>query len=96
MRLGWTMLLPLAVLNAVITAVVVALNLPWWVSGLAGLAVILTVLVVIRSRETREGLRFSETKGAQVLPSSVRLVKLTSAATSEPEKAVEKAQTAQA
>src|SRR6266581_1342256 len=40
MRLGWQLLLPLAVLNVVITATVVALGLPWWVCGLAGLAVI--------------------------------------------------------
>src|SRR2546428_9179928 len=37
MRLGWQLLLPLAVLNVVITAIVVAFGLPWWINGLAGL-----------------------------------------------------------
>src|SRR5258708_1250002 len=45
MRLGWTLLLPLAVLNIVITATVVALGWPWWVNGLAGLVVIVAVLL---------------------------------------------------
>src|SRR5260370_26457316 len=44
MRLGWTLLLPLAVLNVVITATVVALGWPWWINGLAGLVVILAIL----------------------------------------------------
>src|SRR5579864_8778346 len=48
MRLGWTLLLPLAVLNVVITAIVVALGWPWWVNGLAGLAVIAAVLLYER------------------------------------------------
>src|SRR5487761_88807 len=38
MRFGWQVMLPLAVLNALVTAAVVAFGLPWWVSGLAGLA----------------------------------------------------------
>src|SRR5579859_127345 len=44
MRLGWTLLLPLAVLNVIITATVVALGWPWWINGLAGLVIILAVL----------------------------------------------------
>lgn len=78
MRLGWQLLLPLAVLNALITAVVVALDLPWWVNGIAGLAIIVIMLVVIRSRGVAEGVRFEENpqkKGEFVLPSSVRLAK---------------------
>src|SRR5438067_7186243 len=50
MRLGWTLLLPLAVVNAVITATVVALGWPWWVNGLAGLAIILAVFFYERRR----------------------------------------------
>src|SRR5438552_12674219 len=53
MRLGWQLLLPLAVLNVVITAIVVALGWPWWINGLAGLAVVVAVLLFVRSR-TRE------------------------------------------
>jgi NADH-quinone oxidoreductase subunit H len=75
MRLGWQLLLPLAVLNVVITATVVALDWPWWVNGLAGLAVIVALLVIVRLRGQSEGTRFTETKGAPVLPDSVRLVK---------------------
>ena len=77
MRLGWQLLLPLAVLNVVITATCVALNLPWWVCGLAGLAVIVILLIAIRRKSFTEGTRFEEKRGeaALVLPSSVRLVK---------------------
>ena len=78
MRLGWQVLLPLAILNVVITATCVALNWPWWVSGLAGLAVIVVLLIAIRRKSFAEGIRFEEKrgKGDIVLPSSVRLVKL--------------------
>jgi NADH-quinone oxidoreductase subunit H len=77
MRLGWQTLLPLAVLNVVITAVVVALGWPWWVNGIVGLAIVVVVLFVIRQRGVTEGTRFEEdrAKGALVLPSSVRLAK---------------------
>src|SRR3989442_858169 len=53
MRLGWQLLLPLAVLNVVITATVVALGLPWWVNGIIGLAIIVAILLIVR-RRTRE------------------------------------------
>jgi len=73
MRLGWTLLLPLAVLNVVITAIVVALGWPWWVNGLAGLVVILAVLLYERSRNIRAQTIIPEEKKA--LPSSIRLAK---------------------
>src|SRR5260370_4935979 len=44
MRFGWTLLLPLAVLNVIITATVVALGWPSSVHGLAGLVTILAAL----------------------------------------------------
>jgi NADH-quinone oxidoreductase subunit H len=74
MRLGWQFLLPLAVLNAVVTAACVALGLPWWVNGLIGLVIIVAVLAITwqRSRQTRFAI--SKT-GAELLPPSVRLVK---------------------
>src|SRR5579871_3726199 len=53
MRLGWQVLLPLSVLNAVITAITVALDWPWWVSGLAGLVIIVAVLLYERSKNIR-------------------------------------------
>src|SRR5712691_1448852 len=75
MRLGWQLLLPLAVLNVVITATVVALGWPWWINGLAGLAIILVVLFTVRLRNVE--IRFtSPTKTSEaILPSSVRLAK---------------------
>src|SRR5437868_13929156 len=50
MRLGWQLLLPLAVLNVIISATVVALGWPWWINGLAGLAIVAGVLVLVRRR----------------------------------------------
>src|SRR5258708_10627789 len=48
MRFAWTFLLPLAVLNVIITASAVALGWPWWVNGLAGLPSILALLLYER------------------------------------------------
>src|SRR2546429_1745382 len=73
MRLGWTLLLPLAVLNVVITATVVAFGWPWWINGLAGLAVILAVLFYERRRNILAQTILPDEKMA--LPSSVRLAK---------------------
>src|SRR5947209_1938181 len=73
MRLGWTLLLPLAVLNVVITATVVAFGWPWWINGLAGLAVILVVLFYERRRNILAQTMLPDEKMA--LPSSVRLAK---------------------
>src|SRR6059058_3334627 len=73
MRLGWTFLLPLAVLNVVITAIIVAFGWPWWINGLAGLAVILAVLFYERRRNILAHTMLPEEKMA--LPSSVRLAK---------------------
>ncbi len=73
MRLGWTLLLPLAVLNIAITATVVALSWPWWINGLAGLVIILAVLFYERHLNLRAQTIIPEEKKA--LPSSVRLAK---------------------
>src|SRR3989442_1048917 len=73
MRLGWQLLLPLAVLNVVISATVVALGLPWWINGIIGLAIIVALLFFVR-RRTQEGQKAVSTQGT-VLPSSVRLAK---------------------
>ena len=79
MCFGWQLLLPLAILNAVIAATVVALGWPWWVSGLAGLAIIVAVLFYER-RKINEGQKEVEVKefeGAKTMtiPTSVRLAK---------------------
>src|SRR5438874_3179369 len=60
MRLGWQLLLPLAVLNVVITATVVALGWPWWVSGIIGLIIVIALLLGIRRQSIVEGTRFTE------------------------------------
>jgi NADH-quinone oxidoreductase subunit H len=73
MRFGWTLLLPLAVLNVIITATVVALGWPWWVNGLAGLVIILAILFYERRMVAREQAVIPEEKKA--LPSSIRLAK---------------------
>src|SRR5436309_362984 len=79
MRLGWQLLLPLAVLNVVITATVVALDWPWWVSGLAGLLMILAVLFFYRAQiaAQQKEVIVVEQKGEKkvMIPSSVRLAK---------------------
>ena len=87
MRLGWTLLLPLAVLNIVITAIVVALGWPWWVNGLAGLVVIAAVLLYERREIIRSQAEIVAEKKA--FPASVRLAKFEkvggeAAAVSEP------------
>jgi len=79
MRFGWQLLLPLAVLNAVIAATVVALNWPWWISGLAGLAIIIAVLFYERGKigEGQKEVEVKEVEGVKtmVIPTSVRLAK---------------------
>jgi NADH-quinone oxidoreductase subunit H len=87
MRFGWQTLLPLAVLNALATAVVVALGWPWWVSGLFGLAIIVVGGAIYYARQ-----RGGKPVGAGVstvgaaMPASVRLVSghLTPQATEAP------------
>ena len=86
MRFGWQVLLPLAVLNAVATAVVVALGLDWWVSGLFGLLVLLVVGGVYYTRlRQRRVLPTRAIEARLMLPGSVRLVHFarTAEATSE-------------
>lgn len=72
MRLGWQVLLPLAVLNVIITAICVTLGLPWWINGLAGLVVIIIALLVIRARTRR--VEEAVSPQGSTLPASVRLV----------------------
>ncbi|HEX8997861.1 MAG TPA: NADH-quinone oxidoreductase subunit NuoH [Ktedonobacterales bacterium] len=75
MRFGWQVLLPLAVLNALLTAAVVAFGLEWWVSGL-----ISVVLLIIAAAVSYRNLRRTEPAVKRVAgqlvetPASVRLV----------------------
>ncbi len=84
MHLGWQTLLPLAVLNIIVTAIVVAFGLPWWINGIVGLAVVVGLLIYIQRHSVSEGTRFTGTtldkhdgKGTTkaILPTSVRLAK---------------------
>ena len=81
MRLGWQLLLPLAVLNVIISATVVALGLPWWVNGIIGLAIIAVVLFLVRRRTHEEQVPVSAQ--GKPLPTSVRLAKFEPVAASE-------------
>jgi NADH-quinone oxidoreductase subunit H len=93
MRLGWQILLPLAVLNAVITAVVVAFNWSWVVSCVAGLLVIIIALALIRRQSFVDGTRFEEKagKGVDVMPATVKLVRFEPVAPASEESAAEEA-----
>ena len=79
MRLGWQTLLPLAVLNIVITAVCVVFGWPWWVNFILDGIVIAAVLwygyfAIKRSSKAVEFQEAGETREI-VLPTSVRLAK---------------------
>jgi NADH-quinone oxidoreductase subunit H len=80
MRFGWQVLLPLSVLNLLFTALTVALDWPWWVTGLFGLGIILIGAMIsfarLRSpRGQRPVSKVDDTLGLE-LPASVRLVKI--------------------
>jgi NADH-quinone oxidoreductase subunit H len=82
MRVGWQVLLPLSVLNLLITATVVAFNLPWWVSGACGLVLLGVGAVVLYIQMRRALLPAARPAGEVVpvaLPASVRLVQVAAA-----------------
>jgi NADH-quinone oxidoreductase subunit H len=79
MRLGWMVLLPLAVVNLIITAATVVFGWSWIVSGLFGLVVLVVVGALIASRRWTITERSITTVGIAI-PSTVHLVKI------EPEK----------
>jgi NADH-quinone oxidoreductase subunit H len=79
MRFGWQVLLPLSVLNALVTAAVIAFDLPWWVSGAVGLGILLIAAAVAyaRLRSNRRRVKVSASVMVAVdLPPSVRLVRV--------------------
>jgi NADH-quinone oxidoreductase subunit H len=80
MRLGWQVLLPLSVLNLLLTALVIALGWPWWVSGVLGLAALITVGLIyyVRLRRMLPVTQRARDDAGLALPDSVRLVKVES------------------
>ncbi len=85
MHFGWQVLLPLSVVNLLATAVAVVFGLPWWSTGLFGLAVIGISFFLVATR-LRISQVASATHGEVIevgvhLPPSVRLVQVE---TSEP------------
>src|SRR5579885_2777950 len=75
MKIGWGVLLPLAVLNLLFTAVAAAFDWPWWSTGAFGLGVLILVAIVWTVRRGREqGERPEAALKQGVLPPSVKLV----------------------
>ncbi len=75
MKVGWRVLLPLAVLNLLVTAIAVALDWPWWTTGAFGLGVILIGAGIWAVRRRREqGEKPAIVGGQFVIPPSVKLV----------------------
>lgn len=75
MRFGWQVLLPLAVLNALVTAGVVAFGAPWWVSGALSLAILLIAASIYYANIRRSQPKMKRAPGQVIeLPASVRLV----------------------
>jgi NADH-quinone oxidoreductase subunit H len=80
MRLGWQTLLPLAVLNVVVTAVCVAFGWYWWINCLIDLVIIGGVLIYEARaiKRSSKAIAISAEAGKAtkvVLPASVRLAK---------------------
>ncbi|HEU5438096.1 MAG TPA: NADH-quinone oxidoreductase subunit NuoH [Ktedonobacterales bacterium] len=79
MRVGWQVLLPLALLNTVFTGLAIALGWPWWASGVFGLGVLaLSALVLfVRMRRRQQPVAHLEGEAVSLpIPASVRLVRI--------------------
>ncbi len=76
MKLGWQVLMPLSVLNLLVTAYIVAFQQPWWIAGVFGLITLL-IAGYAAAGEMRPKKASVVTEGV-ALPSSVRLVKVES------------------
>ena len=72
MQFGWQVLLPLSVLNLVVTAVAVVFDWPWYVTGIFGVIVLLLMggILIRRVRVTKD----TVVDVGVTLPASVRLV----------------------
>jgi NADH-quinone oxidoreductase subunit H len=85
MKVGWRVLLPLAVLNLLFTAVAVSLGWPWWATGAFGLGVLLIIAGVWAARRARQqGGKPKEIVERFVIPPSVTLVHLGAAGAGRP------------
>jgi NADH-quinone oxidoreductase subunit H len=75
MRFGWQVLLPLSVLNLLVTATAVVFGWPWWSTGIFGLVVLVIAAAIfaLRQRRTNTG---SVVDVGLPMPASVRLVQL--------------------
>jgi NADH-quinone oxidoreductase subunit H len=85
MRFGWQVLLPLSVLNMLVTAGAVVFGLPWWATGIFGVGVLLILGTIsfarLHSHRGERGMHIpSEAAAPLELPSSVKLVRVPSAA----------------
>jgi NADH-quinone oxidoreductase subunit H len=77
MQLGWQVLLPLSVLNLLVTAAVIAFGLPWWLSGVFGaLVLVIGALVLLQRRRAAQPATTKTTIAGVPLPDSVRLMRV--------------------
>jgi NADH-quinone oxidoreductase subunit H len=86
MRFGWQVLLPLAVLNLLVTATAVVFGWPWWTTGIFGLAVLISAAAIFAARQRRVSTGGVVEVGMP-MPSSVRLVQIDTPAHAEQETA---------
>ncbi len=78
MRFGWQVLLPIAVLNLVVTAVAVVYAIPWYVTGLFGVVVLFIAAAIFVARQ-RRGSMGGVTEVGMAMPASVHLVQIEAA-----------------
>ncbi len=90
MKVGWRILLPLAVLNMLFTAVAVSLGWDWWTTGAFGLGVLIIIAGIWAVRRARE--QGEQPRGATrfVMPPSVKLVQMKATVAAQPEESDEK------
>ncbi len=75
MRFGWQVLLPVAVLNLVVTAVAVVYDLPWYTTGIFGVVVLVVAAATFAARQ-RRGSTGGVTEVGMAMPTSVHLVQI--------------------
>ncbi len=84
MRFGWQVLLPLSVLNLLVTATAVVFGWPWWTTGIFGLAVLVIAAAIFAARQRRVSTGGVVEVGLP-MPASVRLVQMDSPPPARPE-----------